>query len=342
MTCKYAIDEVAAIEYILDICGKNSELSINKSSTVKELIPGLRNSGIKINDTYSVELELKQDYKLKPSGHWDIPKIPETMVWESLSSVREAKYIRSKPEVQNVSRKKVKIGLLGVNSASAESCSIYLVQHLHNITKLIENSDKLFFIIGLEKILETDQDAIFQARCCGLFGLENILIELFTHRDSQDINPPGRDPKLTGKLKESRSGAHLSLPPEIHLILLDNGRTDLAVGKFKRLLECIGCKSCSRMCPRVKHGSTKGLEVPTNPRDILLSGFTCGLKCAADYGLFECTTCGNCESLCPVDIPIPDITLKMRELCMKNKIVPEIYKRISENIEERGNPYLSK
>jgi L-lactate utilization protein LutB len=233
------------------------------------------------------------------------------------------------------------VGLLGVNAVSAESGSIYLVQHLHNITKIIEASNRLIFVVGLEKLLGSDSEAGFQAKCCGLFGLDNILEELFTRKTDPEVKPPA---KIRSKVKKTElrdESFNFSLPSELHIIILDNGRSDLIGSKFQSLLECIGCKACSRLCPRVRQGPGSDLELPTNPRDILLSGFTKGLDFAAEHGLFECTTCGNCENLCPVDIPLPDLTLQMRELCTKVGLVPASHKRISENIEARGNPYLS-
>ena len=73
----------------------------------------------------------------------------------------------------------------------------------------------------------------------------------------------------------------------------------------------------------------------------LFSGFTNGSSYAAEHGLFDCTTCGNCEKLCPIDIPLPELVLKMRELCTKQNLAPEVYYKISKNIEVNGNPYIS-
>jgi len=139
------------------------------------------------------------------------------------------------------------------------------------------------------------------------------------------------------------------MPSEVHIIILDNGRRALSGSKFQELLDCIGCKACARMCPRIRKGASKceyeptpkNLAIPTTPRDILFSGFTNGSSYAAEHGLFDCTTCGNCEKLCPIDIPLPKLVLKMRELCTKQNLAPEVYYKISKNIEINGNPYIS-
>jgi L-lactate utilization protein LutB len=198
----------------------------------------------------------------------------------------------------------------------------------------------LVILAGMEKILSTDTEALFQARCCGMFGLENILVELLTYRQGSEPIKRKKGKRSVEKYDTS-SLSEPTIPSEVHIVVLDNGRSKIVNTKYKPLLECIGCKACSSMCPRVRHRSfQENLEVPTNPRDILFLGLTQGLKFAAENGLYDCTTCGNCENLCPVDIPIPDLTLNMREACQKQGITPEIYTKISNNIAAWGNPYL--
>ncbi len=339
LSCHFANDSVDAVEYIKKVCGRDINLSINKSSTVQELLIELERYNFKITDTYTDELKLEGIDKFGPSNYWETPKLDESAIWDSLSSVKKVKLDIDPPPRSNV--KDGNVGLLGVNAISVDSGSIYLVQHLHNIAKIIEACDRLIFVVGLEKLLGSDSDAEFQAKCCGLFGLDNILEELFTRKVEPEAKPPAKTRFKVKKTELQEEPSGFNLPSELHIIILDNGRSDLIGSKFQSLLECIGCKSCSRMCPRVRQGPSSDLEVPTNPRDILLSGFTRGLEFAAEHGLFECTTCGNCENLCPVDIPLPDLTLQMRELCTKEGLVPASHKRISENIEARGNPYLS-
>lgn len=332
-----AKDSAEAVKYIKSVTKATSKLSVNKSSTVQELIPELQRKGFELDNTYVDELKL-QDYKAGGPNYWEATKLPEAMIWDSLSTSRFAGLAPRQ-------RSSSSVGLLGINAISAESGNIFLVQHLHNITKIIANSSKLIFVVGLEKILKTDTDALFQAKCCGLFGVENILMELLAKR-AGDARATSKPARVKPKAAKTLDYPELSLPPEIHIIILDNGRTTLSGTKFESLLDCIGCKACSKMCPRVRKLSVQPstpdeLGAPTNPRDILLFGFTHGLSYAAEHGLYDCTTCGNCEELCPVDIPLPELTLKMRELCLQENLVPGIHKKLSENIKTRGNPHLS-
>ncbi|MCK5560129.1 MAG: lactate utilization protein [Thermoplasmata archaeon] len=334
-----AKNSVEAVKYIKSITKVTSKLSVNRSSTVQELIPELQKAGFEIDNTYVDELKL-QDLKGEDRpNYWEAIKLPDAMIWDSLSTSR---FTRLAPQP----RSSGSVGLLGINAISAESGNIFLVQHLHNITKIIADCSKLVCVVGLEKILKTDTEALFQAKCCGLFGVENILTELLSKRAGDERAATKPTTRAKPKAAKTLDYHELSLPTEIHVIILDNGRTALGGSKFVRLLDCIGCKSCSRMCPRVRKLTVKTstpdeLGAPTNPRDILLFGFIHGLSYAAEHGLYDCTTCGNCEELCPVDIPLPELTLNMRELCLKEDLAPGIYKKISENIEARGNPYLS-
>ena len=91
---------------------------------------------------------------------------------------------------------------------------------------------------------------------------------------------------------------------EMHLILVDNGRTQhLARPQFRSALKCIRCAACFNTCPvyRRSGGHSYHHSVAGPIGSILAPNFD--LKKNKDLS-FACTLCGCCSNVCPVKINI--------------------------------------
>jgi L-lactate dehydrogenase complex protein LldF len=95
-------------------------------------------------------------------------------------------------------------------------------------------------------------------------------------------------------------------PQEVHLILLDNGRTQAyADDQLRATLQCIRCGACMNHCPVYARigGHAYGTTYP-GPIGAIISPHMLGLE--ATYPLaFASTLCGACSEVCPVKIPSP-------------------------------------
>lgn len=102
-------------------------------------------------------------------------------------------------------------------------------------------------------------------------------------------------------------------PEEVHLILLDNGRTQAyADEELRETLKCIRCGACMNHCPVYARigGHAYGTTYP-GPIGAIISPHMLGLD--ATYPLaFASTLCGACVEVCPVKIPITDILVRLR------------------------------
>jgi L-lactate dehydrogenase complex protein LldF len=102
-------------------------------------------------------------------------------------------------------------------------------------------------------------------------------------------------------------------PQEVHLILLDNGRTQAyADDELRATLQCIRCGACMNHCPVYARigGHAYGTTYP-GPIGAIISPHMLGLD--ATYPLaFASTLCGACSEVCPVKIPITDILVRLR------------------------------
>jgi len=103
-------------------------------------------------------------------------------------------------------------------------------------------------------------------------------------------------------------------PAEFHLILLDNGRSQMLRDKtLRETLLCIRCGACLNVCPvyNTVGGHAYGWCY-SGPIGAILSPQLLGLHAAGDLP-FASTLCGACNDICPVKVPITDILLEMRQ-----------------------------
>jgi L-lactate dehydrogenase complex protein LldF len=102
-------------------------------------------------------------------------------------------------------------------------------------------------------------------------------------------------------------------PAEMHLVLLDNGRTRiLQTPECRETLLCIRCGACLNICPVYNHvgGYAYGYPI-SGPTGVIFASQILGPKLAGTLP-FASTLCGACNDICPVKIPITRILLHLR------------------------------
>jgi L-lactate dehydrogenase complex protein LldF len=102
-------------------------------------------------------------------------------------------------------------------------------------------------------------------------------------------------------------------PRAFHLVLLDNGRTDVLADEVGRdALHCIRCSACLNVCPVYERtgGHAYGATYP-GPIGAILAPQLTGLREHADLP-WASTLCGACYEVCPVKIDIPSILVHLR------------------------------
>jgi L-lactate dehydrogenase complex protein LldF len=191
------------------------------------------------------------------------------------------------------------VGLSGVNFAVAETGTLCLVENEGNGRMCTTVPRVHIAITGIEKVVEK---------------LEHVppLLSLLTRSATGQpvttyvnfISGPRRPGELDG-------------PEEVHLILLDNGRTQaFADAELRATLQCIRCGACMNHCPVYARigGHAYGTTYP-GPIGAIISPHLLGLE--STYPLaFASTLCGACSEVCPVKIPIPDLLVRLRNQAM--------------------------
>jgi L-lactate dehydrogenase complex protein LldF len=100
---------------------------------------------------------------------------------------------------------------------------------------------------------------------------------------------------------------------QFHVVLVDNGRSELLGSPAREILRCIRCAACLNHCPvyTAVGGHAYG-SVYSGPVGAVLTPGIVGVTSAAHLPAAS-TFCGRCESVCPVAIPIPKLLRFWRE-----------------------------
>lgn len=98
---------------------------------------------------------------------------------------------------------------------------------------------------------------------------------------------------------------------ERHLVLLDNGRTALRESPLEEALYCIRCGACLNACPAFREmgGHAYGSVYPGPIGSVISPAFFGAEFSALAYA---CSLCGACQEVCPVQIPLPDLLIRVR------------------------------
>jgi L-lactate dehydrogenase complex protein LldF len=102
-------------------------------------------------------------------------------------------------------------------------------------------------------------------------------------------------------------------PEELHVIVLDNGRSRMLRERVTRQsLACIRCGACLNACPVYQQigGHAYGSVYP-GPIGAVITPQLSGLAKAGTLP-FASTLCGACRDVCPVKIDIPALLLALR------------------------------
>ena len=101
-------------------------------------------------------------------------------------------------------------------------------------------------------------------------------------------------------------------PEELHIILVDNRRSEMLGGDLRPMLRCIRCGACMNHCPvyAAVGGHAYGAVYP-GPMGSVLTPALSSLEAAKDLPN-ACTLNGRCQEVCPVNIPLPRMLRSLR------------------------------
>ncbi|WP_018924430.1 LutB/LldF family L-lactate oxidation iron-sulfur protein [Salsuginibacillus kocurii] len=188
------------------------------------------------------------------------------------------------------------IGITGVNFAVAESGSISLVTNEGNARLATTIPKTQISVMGMERIVPTweELDVMVNMLCRSAVGQK--LTSYITG--------------LTGPREEG----DLDGPEEFHLVIVDNGRSNILGTAFQSALHCIRCAACINVCPVYRHvgGHSYGSIYP-GPIGAVLSPLLEGYEDHKELP-YASSLCAACTDACPVKIPLHEHLIEHRKI----------------------------
>jgi L-lactate dehydrogenase complex protein LldF len=185
-----------------------------------------------------------------------------------------------------------RMAVSGANAAIAETGSLVVVESEGNGRMCLTLPEVLVSIVGIEKVLPRWQD------------LETFLQVLPRSSTGERMNP------YTSVWTGASPGDG---PREVHVVLLDNGRSAVLADPVGRdALACIRCSACLNVCPVYERtgGHAYGSVYP-GPIGAILSPQLWGEERSGSLP-YASTLCGACYDVCPVKIDIPSVLVYLR------------------------------
>ena len=184
------------------------------------------------------------------------------------------------------------VAVSGANFAIAETGTICVAESEGNGRMCLTLPQTLITVMGIEKVLPTFQDLA-------------VFLQLLPRSSTGErMNP--YNSLWTGVTRGDG-------PQTFHLVLLDNGRTNvLADDVGRQTLHCIRCSACLNICPvYARTGGHAYGSVYPGPIGAILTPQLVGVKQAKTLP-YASTLCGACYEVCPVKINIPEVLLHLR------------------------------
>jgi len=309
----WAIDAAEARQRVLDIIRQHQGRLISKSKSMLTEEIGL-NAALEAADLQVIETDLGEfiiQLNNEPPSHIIAPVIHKTKAQIRDIFVRELNMTPTDDagEMVAFARQTLReyfvgadVGISGANFIIAETGSLCLVMNEGNGRMCTSLPNVHIALVGIEKVIETLEDYA---------TLDQVLTR------------SGTGQKLTvytNIINGPRRGGESDGPEHVHVIFVDNGRSDVYATKYAEALACIRCGACQNACPVYRNvgGHSYGW-VYGGPIGAVLTPLLEGLENAAPLP-HASSLCGSCKQVCPVDIDLPRMLLDLRADLVDEKV----------------------
>lgn len=198
------------------------------------------------------------------------------------------------------------VGVSGANFLIADSGAVCTVTNEGN-AELTTTPPRVHIVTaGIEKLVPSQAHAMTLLR---------LLVRSATGAEFTQYTTFHAGPKRPGDLDG---------PNEMHVILVDNGRSKMLGEDLREMLRCIRCGACMNHCVVYRQigGHAYGGVYP-GPMGSVLTPALQGLKESRNLPQ-ACTLNGKCAEVCPVKIPLPTLLRGWRIKSWREGLEPKV------------------
>lgn len=212
-------------------------------------------------------------------GH-DLPADPEALVGVAREGLRSF-------------LERADYGVTGINALAAETGTVCLVENEGNIRAVTSLPRVHVAVAGINKIVRSLEDALLVIRGASVFGAAQNLGNYVTC-----ISGPG----------DGTSG-----PEQMHVVLVDAGRSDAIAAGYAEAFACINCGSCLSFCPVYGQVGDAFGGRRVGGVGCLQTTLLDGAEAGETDGASLCIKCGTCRTVCPVQLDTPGLLTRLQE-----------------------------
>jgi len=302
----WARDADEACSIVASLVQQTGEREVIKSKSITTdeigLVRALAEQGINAIETDLAELivqlgEDRSSHIVVPAIHKNRAEIREIFLREmgdAPPDLSDDPHALAEASRHHLRRKflQAKVAISGANFAVAETGTLVVVESEGNARMCLTLPQTLISVVGIEKLVPTFRD------------LEVFLQLLPRSSTGERMNP----------YNSVWTGVTLGDgPQQVHIILLDNGRTNVLRDEIGRqALRCIRCAACLNVCPVYERAGGHAYDATyPGPIGAILTPQLVGVEHASKLP-FASSLCGYCSEVCPVKIDFLTVLVKLR------------------------------
>jgi L-lactate dehydrogenase complex protein LldF len=314
-TVFFATGAAEATEYIVGVVRDRGRPPVVKAKSMASeeigLAQALERDGVQVVETdlgeYIVQLAGE------PPSHITAPAVHKNR--EEIAALLSARFGQDLPPDPEVLTGAVRerlrkaflaagVGISGVNFGVAETGSLCLVTNEGNGRLVTSLPPVHIALMGMERIVPSFDE----------LGL--LLPMLVASASGRPLTAYASF--ITGPRRPGEPDG----PDQVHVVILDNGRSEILEGEYRSILQCIRCGACQNVCPvyRQVGGHAYG-AVYGGPIGAVLTPLLVGFEQAGDLPQAS-SLCGACTEVCPVGIPLHEHLLALRRDVAASRATP--------------------
>jgi L-lactate dehydrogenase complex protein LldF len=187
------------------------------------------------------------------------------------------------------------LGITGANFVTADTGTIVIVTNEGNADLCTLIPRVHVAVVPVEKVIP---------RLADLATLLPVLTRSATGQDVSNYLTMVTGPRRAGEVDG---------PEELHVVFLDHGRLRLVGTDYEDMLACIRCGACLNVCPVFRRISGHAYDaVYTGPMGKILTPLLDETGTEGRDLPGASSLCGACAEACPVEIPLPDLLVRLR------------------------------
>ncbi len=300
-------DADAACRYVTDLAAARGASLVAKSKSMAteeiKLNEALEEAGLRVVETDLGEWILQlagqhPSHIVAPAVHLNKEQVREVFAAESGEAVpegREALVAHARRRLREVFAA-ADIGVSGVNFAVAETGTICVVENEGNGRLVTALPHIHVAVMGMERVVADWEEAAHILQVLPMAAIGD--------------DAAGYVNLITGPAREDEADG----PAELHLLILDGGRSALRGTDVEEVLDCIRCGACLYSCPMWRGVGGQAYGSPySGPIGAVLTPLLEGMAGERSSELpFLSSICGSCHEACPVGIPLHDLLVRVR------------------------------